>query len=127
MADIKKIGVLTSGGDCAGLNAVIRAVAYHAIQFYGWTVIGIQDGTSGLIERPLRYRELTLDTFGTPFEADCRAAGLEVDASALMTAIAAIQELSVGLDAQVARIARLEADNAALRAQLQRGAAAPTR
>src|SRR5688572_15028070 len=63
MSDIKKLGVLTSGGDCAGLNAVIRAVAYHAIQFFGWTVIGIQDGTAGLIERPLRYRELTLDTF----------------------------------------------------------------
>src|ERR671916_242663 len=59
----KTIGVLTSGGDCAGLNAVIRAVAYHAIQVYGWKVIGIQDGTSGLIERPLRYRELTLGSF----------------------------------------------------------------
>ena len=63
MADIKTLGVLTSGGDCAGLNAVIRAVTYHAIQFYGWKVIGIQDGTSGLIERPLRYRELRWDTF----------------------------------------------------------------
>jgi 6-phosphofructokinase 1 len=63
MTSSKTIGVLTSGGDCAGLNAVIRAVAYHAIQVYGWKVIGIQDGTSGLIERPLRYRELTLGSF----------------------------------------------------------------
>ena len=63
MSDIKTLGVLTSGGDCAGLNAVIRAVTYHAIQFYGWKVLGILDGTAGLIERPLRYRELTLDTF----------------------------------------------------------------
>src|SRR5687767_12922693 len=63
MAEIKTLGVLTSGGDCAGLNAVIRAVAYHAIQCYGWKVLGILDGTAGLIERPLRYRELTLDTF----------------------------------------------------------------
>jgi len=63
MAEIKTLGVLTSGGDCAGLNAVIRAIAYHAIQFYGWKVLGILDGTAGLIERPLRYRELTLDTF----------------------------------------------------------------
>jgi phosphofructokinase-like protein len=63
MADIKTVGVLTSGGDCAGLNAVIRAVTYHAVQIYGWKVIGIQDGTSGLIERPLRYRELTINTF----------------------------------------------------------------
>jgi phosphofructokinase-like protein len=63
MADIKTVGVLTSGGDCAGLNAVIRAVTYHAVQVYGWKVIGIQDGTAGLIERPLRHRELTMSTF----------------------------------------------------------------
>jgi ATP-dependent phosphofructokinase / diphosphate-dependent phosphofructokinase len=63
MSPIKTIGVLTSGGDCAGLNAVIRAVTYHATQFYGWKVLGILDGTSGLIERPLRYRELSVGTF----------------------------------------------------------------
>jgi phosphofructokinase-like protein len=63
MSEIKTIGVLTSGGDCAGLNAVIRAVTYHAIQFYGWKVLGILDGTAGLIDRPVRYRELTIPTF----------------------------------------------------------------
>jgi 6-phosphofructokinase 1 len=63
MAEIRTLGVLTSGGDCAGLNAVIRAVTYRAIECYGWKVIGIQDGTAGLIDRPLRYRELRLDTF----------------------------------------------------------------
>ena len=63
MPELKTVGVLTSGGDCAGLNAVIRAVTYRAIQFYGWKVIGIQDGTSGVIDRPLRYLELRLDTF----------------------------------------------------------------
>ena len=55
--------MLTSGGDCAGLNAVIRAVTYHAVQVYAWKVLGIQDGTAGLLERPLRYRELRMDTF----------------------------------------------------------------
>jgi ATP-dependent phosphofructokinase / diphosphate-dependent phosphofructokinase len=63
MSDIETLGILTSGGDCAGLNAVIRAVTYHAVQVYGWKVLGIQDGTSGLIERPLRYRALAMDTF----------------------------------------------------------------
>jgi len=63
MPAIKTIGVLTSGGDCAGLNAVIRAVTYHAVQIYGWRVVGIQDSTLGLIERPLRYQELRLNTF----------------------------------------------------------------
>lgn len=59
----RTIGVLTSGGDCAGLNAVIRAVVSRAIQSYGWRVIGINDGTHGLLERPLRYEELNLGLF----------------------------------------------------------------
>ena len=63
MSEIKTLGVLTSGGDCAGLNAVIRAVTYRAIQGYGWKVLGILDGTSGLIASPPRYRELTMDSF----------------------------------------------------------------
>jgi ATP-dependent phosphofructokinase / diphosphate-dependent phosphofructokinase len=63
MPETGTVGVLTSGGDCAGLNAVIRAVTYHAVQVYGWKVIGIYDGTAGLFERPLRYRELTMQTF----------------------------------------------------------------
>ncbi|MES2885489.1 MAG: ATP-dependent 6-phosphofructokinase [Pseudomonadota bacterium] len=60
MAKSFTLGVLTSGGDCAGLNAVIRAVTTHAIRHYGWRVVGILDGTLGLMERPLRTRELTL-------------------------------------------------------------------
>jgi 6-phosphofructokinase 1 len=66
MSAISTVGVLTSGGDCAGLNAVIRAVTYHAVQVYGWKVVGIYDGTAGLIERPLRYRELTMQIFDAP-------------------------------------------------------------
>jgi len=60
---VKTLGVLTSGGDCAGLNAAIRAVVYHAIRGYGWRVLGILDGTAGLIERPPRYRELSVEMF----------------------------------------------------------------
>ena len=57
------IGVLTSGGDCAGLNAVIRAVVHRAIEGFGWRVLGIHDGAHGLIERPLEYEELSLSLF----------------------------------------------------------------
>ncbi len=57
----KRIGVLTSGGDCAGLNAAIRAITHYAIETYGWQVIGIRKGTTGLISRPLDYQELTTD------------------------------------------------------------------
>jgi len=44
------IGILTSGGDCPGLNAAIRGVAKAAITGYGMQVIGILDGFRGLIE-----------------------------------------------------------------------------
>lgn len=63
MAKSKTIGVLTSGGDCAGLNAVIRAVAHRAIEGYGWRVFGIHEGTLGLMKRPVDYEELTLNVF----------------------------------------------------------------
>ena len=57
----KRIGILTSGGDCAGLNAVIRAVTIRAITKYGWEVIGIRQGTMGLIYRPMHAKQLTID------------------------------------------------------------------
>jgi 6-phosphofructokinase len=44
------IGLLTSGGDCPGLNAVIRAITKVASNEYGIKVIGIQDGFRGLVE-----------------------------------------------------------------------------
>lgn len=45
---IKKIGILTGGGDCPGLNAVIRAVTKAAISNYGYEVIGYKFGYRGL-------------------------------------------------------------------------------
>lgn len=50
MSKIKKIGVLTGGGDCSGLNAVIRAVSKSAINEYGIEVIGFKDGFKGLVQ-----------------------------------------------------------------------------
>jgi ATP-dependent phosphofructokinase / diphosphate-dependent phosphofructokinase len=61
MAGEKRIGILTSGGDCAGLNAVIRAVVFRAAEL-GWTVIGLKEGTMGLLSRPLQYEVLRPDT-----------------------------------------------------------------
>jgi ATP-dependent phosphofructokinase / diphosphate-dependent phosphofructokinase len=54
----KKIGILTSGGDCAGLNAVIRAVTRCAIKVYGWEVWGICKATHGLMSRPPQAMKL---------------------------------------------------------------------
>jgi 6-phosphofructokinase 1 len=49
MGKIKKIGVLTSGGDAPGMNAAIRGVTRTAI-FNGIEVVGIQHGYQGLID-----------------------------------------------------------------------------
>ena len=54
MSKIKTIAVMTGGGDCPGLNAVIRAVTKTAISKYGIAVWGIEDGYLGLIEKRLR-------------------------------------------------------------------------
>lgn len=50
MPKIKRIGILTAGGDSPGLNAAIRAVGKAAIGFYGMEVIGFLDGFRGVAE-----------------------------------------------------------------------------
>lgn len=63
MARKRKIAVLTSGGDCAGLNATIRAVVHRAVDGYGWQVIGIHKGTAGLLSRPIEAESLDVSRF----------------------------------------------------------------
>jgi len=53
-----RIGVLTGGGDCPGLNAVIRAVTKSLLRQCGAQVIGIEDGFAGLLGPSLRTRPL---------------------------------------------------------------------
>ncbi len=55
----KTLAILTGGGDCPGLNAVIRAVVKTAVNQHGWRVLGIEDGFDGLVGK-LRWRELGL-------------------------------------------------------------------
>jgi ATP-dependent phosphofructokinase / diphosphate-dependent phosphofructokinase len=49
MSSIRRIGILTGGGDAPGLNAVIRAVTKSAILEHGWSVIGFRNGFEGCI------------------------------------------------------------------------------
>lgn len=53
----QRIGILTAGGDCPGINAAIRGVGKTAIVKYGMTLVGISDGFTGMINK--EYRELT--------------------------------------------------------------------
>lgn len=63
MADRKRIGIMTTGGDCAGLNAVIRAVVHRAVGGYGFEVLGIHYGTRGLMTDPPDVKSLTPGMF----------------------------------------------------------------
>jgi ATP-dependent phosphofructokinase / diphosphate-dependent phosphofructokinase len=57
-----RLGLLTSGGDCAGLNAAIRAVVLRAVHGYGYEVFGIHEATHGLLTRPISAERLTPDS-----------------------------------------------------------------
>ena len=55
-----RVGVLTGGGDCPGLNAVVRAIVKASRGVHGWEVMGIEDGFLGLIDIE-RARMLTAE------------------------------------------------------------------
>lgn len=55
---IRKIGVLTGGGDCPGLNAVLRAITKTAISEYGMEVIGFLDGFKGMTENNYKILDI---------------------------------------------------------------------
>jgi len=55
-----RIGVLTGGGDCPGLNAAIRAIVRKGIDFYGHAIVGFRDGWRGPIEN--LAEELTVES-----------------------------------------------------------------
>ena len=54
---MKRIGILTTGGDCSGLNTAIWRIMRGAA-LRGWRVFGILDGTDGLVSSPVRFIEL---------------------------------------------------------------------
>ena len=55
-----RIGVLTGGGDCPGLNAVIRAIVRKGIDGYGHAIVGFRDGWRGPLESV--HEELTIES-----------------------------------------------------------------
>jgi len=61
MAQTKRIGILTAGGDSPGLNAAIRGVGKTALGFYGMEIVGFRDGFRGIVEdRRLKLDRSTL-------------------------------------------------------------------
>lgn len=62
MAGKRRIGILTGGGDCPGLNPVIRAVVKRGVTQLGWEVVGIRDSFNGLLSAPYDVVELDRDS-----------------------------------------------------------------
>ena len=58
----KKIGIMTTGGDCSGLNTVIKRIS-DACARRKWSLVGILDGTDGLYSNPPKTVDLLSDTF----------------------------------------------------------------
>ncbi len=59
---IQRIGILTGGGDCPGLNAAIRGLGKSGMYQHNWDIVGIRDGYKGLVENrvtPLGLDELS--------------------------------------------------------------------
>lgn len=110
----KKIGILTGGGDCPGLNAVIRGVVKSAIIRHSWEVIGIEDGFDGLFDLK-KCRPLTLESVrgilprggtilgttnrGNPFSCPIELEGRTVQVDCSDTVMANIRTL--GIDALI--------------------------
>jgi 6-phosphofructokinase 1 len=55
-----RVGILTGGGDCPGLNAVIRAVVRKGVKEYGFDFVGFRDGWKGPLES--EYEDLTIES-----------------------------------------------------------------
>ena len=112
---ISTIGILTGGGDCPGLNAVIRGVVKSAIIGHGWQVIGIEDGFDGLLDLD-KCKPLTLESVrgilprggtilgttnrGNPFSCPVEQDGTMVHADCSDKVVEYIRTL--GIDALVA-------------------------
>jgi ATP-dependent phosphofructokinase / diphosphate-dependent phosphofructokinase len=62
MSKKPKLLVVTGGGDCPGLNAVIRAIVRRARLHYGWDVVGSEDAFNGILDDPRRLMTLDIET-----------------------------------------------------------------
>ena len=54
-----RLGILTGGGDCPGLNAVIRAIVHTAIKSHEWSILGVRHGWRGLLREEIEPLDLS--------------------------------------------------------------------
>jgi ATP-dependent phosphofructokinase / diphosphate-dependent phosphofructokinase len=107
----RRVGVLTAGGDCPGLNAVIRAFVKTAEAHFDWEILGVLDGFEGLIApggiRPISGDEvrgiltqggtiLGTSNRGNPFAVRAQVDGEERVSDRSADVLARIKELDIG-------------------------------
>lgn len=97
-----RVGILTGGGDCSGLNAAVRGVAKSLMHQYGAEVIGIEEGFLGMIEKRTRTLSLEevdgiLDQGGTILGTSNRASPLDFKGKDVTQDVADYYE-ELGLD-----------------------------
>ncbi|MFH0915784.1 MAG: ATP-dependent 6-phosphofructokinase [bacterium] len=93
------VGILTGGGDCPGLNAVIRAVVRKGARDYGWELTGVEDGWRGLLEKDTR-----------PLDSEAVADILPLGGTILGTSRTNPYKVEGGPDQAVANLAALGLD-----------------
>ena len=59
---VKRVGMLTGGGDCPGLNAVIRGIVRKGIVSYDYEMVGVLEGWRGMLEGLSRPLDLNADS-----------------------------------------------------------------
>ena len=112
---VRTLGIANGGGDCPGLNAVIRGAVRGAILGHGWRVVGINDGFDGLIW-PERTVPLTVESIagilprggtilgttnrGNPFHYHVEENGKKVERDYSLRCCENMREL--GIDALIA-------------------------
>lgn len=62
----KRVLVATGGGDCPGLNAVIRAIVKRAAQEYDWEILGSYQAFNGVLREPMELIPLDEKSFWHP-------------------------------------------------------------
>ena len=84
---MKRVLILTGGGDCPGLNAVIRAIAKRARSEKGWEVLGSIEAFNGVLNEPQEIISLTRR----------KTAGIHVKGGTILKTTNFFPELSCGL------------------------------
>ena len=100
-----RVGLLTGGGDCPGLNAVIRAVVRKGERHYGDELVGFRDGWKGVLEDSTMVLDARAATGKAP---NVRAATVRDVSSRRITTVIGVRGARVDLVIRTDRVTRTD-------------------